>query len=108
MYTEPFDYTLVFSDYETKLMECENVTPEAIAIGLQIEGEDDIINECSEDWQITNETIYNSEESYMPVFHNIGYDLGAAARNFPHLIPEIYKKIDQGTFQCTMLREQLL
>lgn len=42
------------------------------------------------------------------IAHNIAFDLGVLARNYPHLLPVIFQGLIEGKYQDTALREKLL
>lgn len=47
-------------------------------------------------------------ETFLKIAHNAAFDLGVAAKNYPHLFPAIFKEVSEGRVHCTKVREKLL
>lgn len=48
------------------------------------------------------------DEAHHKVGHNVSYDLGGIALEFPHLIPVIFDQLCRGLIHDTIIREKLL
>ncbi len=97
--------TVIGFDTETWLIEPGLLAPPLVCLQWQVAGgpaqlvHRNFALPVIEDWLASDALL---------VGHNVAYDMGVIAAQWPHLVPAIFAKYDRDEITDTLLREQLL
>ncbi|MFG0316852.1 MAG: hypothetical protein ACF8XB_06240 [Planctomycetota bacterium JB042] len=102
---------VVAFDTETTLIGPGNVAPRVICVSLAARDEDGDLDVGlygnGDDLEDLCRWLFEDKETFL-VGHNVAFDMAAIARTFPHLLPLIWKAIEDGRVTDTGIREKLL
>lgn len=95
---------LICLDTETHPIDVGLRAPPIVCVSFASEGAKPIIKHVKEAEQLVTEVITN----HHIVAHNLSFDVGCIAQQWPHLIPKLFKAYDDCRMYCTEVRARLL
>ena len=99
-------FPIISIDLETFLMKMGQVAPQFVCLGYSFTGERAHLL-GSENLIEIEEFLIDVLNNNTLVFANASYDLTVIATNFPSIVPNIFKALEQGKVRDILIREKL-